>query len=183
MDYSEYYVKLNSPENIKTIQSDILELSDSLTFGKRSSIYFFPIDYTKIHSLAAYLNSMDLMKYVCSYGHTFLHSGESLSIHKDPPRHKWSLLIPLRNTKQTETVFYETDHPPQVKSILKDDGKTITWDDYQKEMCNEICKVITDSPTFINTQKIHTANNLGSTTREVLIVRLDKDFECDNAVL
>lgn len=182
MNYSEYYIKLNSPESLKIIQSDVLKLSDTLTSGKRSSIYFLPIDYSKIDSLTSYLNSMSLMKYICSYGHTFLHSGESLSIHKDPPRHKWSLLIPLRNAEQTETVFYETTHLPEVKSVLKDDGKTITWDDYQKDWCDEICKVVIDSPTFINTQKIHTANNLGNTTREVLIVRLSKEFECGTAI-
>lgn len=127
-----------------------------------------------------YLTSIGAIEYVRAIGHTVLHGHDSISVHRDPPTHKWSLLIPLRNNEHTENVFYESNNPPTVKSITKDDGNIITWDDYDINDCKEICKVIITTPTYINTQKIHTANNLGTSTREMLIIRLNNNFNIEH---
>lgn len=96
-----------------------------------------------------------------------------LIIHQDYGTPNYSLLIPVRNTKDTYTVFYDTPGKPEKHQL--DDGTAFYW--YPPDQCVEIDRVESIAPTLINVKTPHGVINKSLVQPRVLItLRLHPDF-------
>lgn len=97
-----------------------------------------------------------------------------LSIHQDHGTPNYSLLIPIRNTKDTYTVFYDTYGEPEKRQL--DNGGTFYW--YPPEQAKEIDRIESTSPTLINVKTPHgVLNNSKIQPRVLITLRFHPDFD------
>jgi hypothetical protein len=99
-------------------------------------------------------------------------------IHKDSGSPEYSLLIPVKNTANTYTVFYEVTQEPTVLNFENTSNNTLTiYYKYPAETSKEIERVETVKPTLLRVKTPHGVTvNSNIFPRITVSLRLDEKF-------
>lgn len=165
--------------NLNVIQKKVWELIQE--FPMPTDSYLFYADdrtvpgsdrFRQIPELQQELKRLGMFDYWINTGIVIAFE-RGLSIHQDNGDPIYSLLIPIKNTTNTYTVFYKTNSQPYKVTL---DSGTSLWR-YHPEHCEEIQRFESTEPILINVKTPHNVVNHSLEQPRVLItLRLSPEF-------
>jgi hypothetical protein len=90
-----------------------------------------------------------------------------------------SVLLPIKNTKGSKTLFYSSSKEPEEKFDYNKNGERISWFGVDLESCVIIDEVELSKPIIINNRTIHNAINPANNGQRwsLALVIIDPEFE------
>ena len=111
-------------------------------------------------------------------------SSQELGIHADgDPSYSHTIVLPIWNTADTFTEFFESDEGP-TPTTLRHDDHDVLYDSYDITKCRCIDRVEVLAPTLINVDTPHRVihNNPGEKVRVTAAIRLHGKESVDKAL-
>lgn len=124
----------------------------------------------------------NIWQYVKGFGINVINPGKNNFVHIDPWFSEFSryrLIFPIQGTKGSSVAFYKSSKIPDQEIYIKnhlDDQKTFKYFSDESHLI-EIAKVSTETPTVIDTQTLHSAQNPGNNVRIIAMIGLDANFD------
>jgi len=137
---------------------------------------FLPDRFKKIPELAEEMKRLGWYDYWI--GTAIVVNYQDLPIHQDTGDFEYSLNLPIKNTKDTYTAFYEVSAPATMKVVP---NTSVTYMSFDPEISTLIEKVEIIQPTLLNVKTPH--NVVLKTTnlpRITIALRLGKNFKLES---
>ena len=139
---------------------------------------FFPDRFKKVDVLSEAMKKMGWYDYWI--GTAIVVNYQDLPIHQDTGDFEWSLNLPIRNTKDTYTAFYDVSAPATMKVVP---NTSVTYMSFDPEISTLIEKVEIIRPTLLN---VKTPHNVVLRTKNLpritLALRLGYNFQPENNI-
>ena len=161
---------------LEKLQEEVLEIiGPYLTVDNFSNFSYQWSDQLKrLPTFVKNLMRLKLYQDIVTVGIITMPPHTELQIHHDTVGSKYSLNIPIQNTKGTYTMFYAT----QSKPVEQNHGNILSqsyWY-YDQNNCVEKARIEMNQPYLIDVSVPHNAINPTDKTRIVLLVRLNSNI-------
>jgi len=160
-------------DKLDTIREQILNVILKYTTLDKTKFFYIPVqEIFEIEELRSQIENIGLLNHIEMAGiNIFAHSRPSI-IHKDAGNFIYSLNIPIIGYEQTYLNFFESTAEPERRYTQTFNHE---YDYYPIRSCTLIERVETTTPAIVNTHAIHAFDNFKSSTRVVLLLRINKN--------
>lgn len=178
------YKKINI-ENLNLIQNEVLEYLSSNT---RFLLDNGPSGFNGINTLELKLYSFHLKNFLEKYnlfnrwkntGISVIESNSSLQIHTDSilQNRIYALNIPIENCENSYTVWYQKKNnlSPKFFYYNTNDGP-ILYFNYEPENVNEIDRIESKYPVFVNVKEPHKGESFNQNKRILISLRFTPEL-------
>jgi len=171
------YQKINI-DNLDRISEDCFDIISEAGIPKSTDLYYLDIEQPDRFKNNELLKSLmlDLKLYDYWFCTAVVVSYDDMPIHTDAGSFHYSFNIPIRNTKKTYTMFYETSDQPVQQQVQ--DGSAYNFFKFDSNTIKMIDKIEMLQPAIINTQIPHNVIHFSSDLpRITILLRLNLSFD------
>lgn len=177
------YYKQYSFSNQEKISSVLLELCKERNYDVYG-VYHPDRSYQILESIDEFVNDCkdnNIWQYIRGFGINVINPGKNNFIHIDPWFQSFSryrLIFPISGTQGSSVAFFKSTKTPDKEIYIKnhlDEEKTFKYFSKEDGLI-EIDRVSTESPTVIDTQTLHSAQNPNNEIRIIAMIGLDRTF-------
>lgn len=170
------YVPLNI-DYLELIQDEVSLVLDSQQHQpSKTDVFFFDQHlYTLLPNLQRLLKSLGVTPNI--YMYVVVEPHTRLMPHRDFADEPWSLLVPIRNTKNTLLTFYDHPSDPILKTAINGNGEETCWWWVNPADCTITHEIEVLQPMLIRTDVTHDVINNTDLRRETLSMKLPTSFK------
>lgn len=123
-----------------------------------------------------------IFEYIRGFGINVINPNNNNFIHIDPwfeGFSRYRLIFPISGVDKSSVAFFTSDKIPDKEVYIDnhlDKGKTFKYFSDESNLI-EIARVSTETPTVIDTQTLHSAQNPGKDIRIIAMIGLDSRFD------
>lgn len=166
------FLKFNNFQVIREIITPLIPLN---FFSESSSSVNYPdIKLHLVPELDIEMNRLGLKQFWISSAVIVVKPTGALPIHVDTGKYIWSLNIPIYNTENTFTAYYNTTTSP---TFMPKNSGSSSYMKFFPENCVETERFELLGPTLMRTDIPHTVINNNSNVRIAIGLRLDSSFD------
>lgn len=182
MEYFKFIERENWPQIQEELWNTVKQYPNLLTHGANivnMESQELTAKITEVDSFIDFLEDEGLLRYAFQYMLVVVGQDNEWVIHTDysedvnPFMNKACLVLPLYNTANCPTTFYEELNPPHVAVEKTPQGTTIQFKKWMPEDVKAVDSYMLDRPTMINTSLPH---GVGPNTSDDIRVALVVDF-------
>lgn len=130
-------------------------------------------------------SDIEIWKYIKGFSINVIDPGKNNFVHIDPWFNSFSryrFIFPIHGTTSTSVAFFKSNKNPDQEIYIKnnlDENKTFKYFLDETHLI-EIDRVSTETPTVIDTQTLHSAQNPSNKIRIIAMIGLDESYQIDH---
>jgi hypothetical protein len=175
--HTYYNLEISNYDEVRLEIEEFIELNIDPNPETSTAIFTNQESYEKLSKLSSFIKKLNIGK--VHYMFIAIQPGCEMTPHIDSGPGPTSVLLPIKNTKGSKTIFYTSSKEPVKKTDYNKNGELISWLSVDTDDCTVIDEVELTTPIVINNRCIHNAINPADNGQRwsLSLVILDNNFD------